>query len=123
MEVVVVFLWVKDHVSNVDSIVVQAKKFTVEFIASCRREARTRQISLSTQMEGSALTAHPEYVLFFLVYALAHHPKYPFSVEASSEAVSYEPFQRFLMSFQVYPFLCSDVSCFTSLLHGYASVF
>ncbi|CAN5950854.1 unnamed protein product [Sphagnum jensenii] len=52
----------------------EARRCLGDYIDVHRKEARK---SVTTQMEGTSITLHPEYLLTYLVHVLAHHPGFP----------------------------------------------
>ncbi|CAM6113881.1 unnamed protein product [Calypogeia fissa] len=79
-------------------IVTDGKRYLADFVDSSRREARSKQVSLSSQIEGTTITLHPEYVLTYLVHVLAHQPQFP-SAAATADTTAYEPAYKQLLSF------------------------
>ncbi|KAL3693850.1 hypothetical protein R1sor_007501 [Riccia sorocarpa] len=78
-------------------IVSDGKRFLAEFVETCRREARSRQVSLSGQIEGTTITYHPEYVLTYLIHVLAHEAQ--FGEDTATDISQYESVYRQLLSY------------------------
>ncbi|BBN05523.1 sister chromatid cohesion protein PDS5 [Marchantia polymorpha subsp. ruderalis] len=78
-------------------IVTDGKRFLADFVETCRREARSRQVSLSGQIEGTTITYHPEYVLTYLVHVLAHEALFP--ADSTTDVSQYELVYRQLLAF------------------------
>lgn len=55
--------------------IVEVRHYLVDFVETCRREAQLQQPY--AQSGGNSVAFFPEYVLAYLVHALAHHPEFP----------------------------------------------
>ena len=87
----------------------QARRCMAEFVDSNRREARK---AISGQVEGTAITLHPEYALIYLVHVLAHHPNYPIpSGDTPPDPAAYEPFYRWSLLWDLVIFIGYMLHC------------
>ncbi|KAL2634564.1 hypothetical protein R1flu_006043 [Riccia fluitans] len=78
-------------------IVTDGKRFLAEFVETCRREARSRHVSPSGQIEGTTITFHPEYVLTYLIHALAHETQ--IGGDTATDISQYETIYRQLLAY------------------------
>lgn len=65
-----------------------------DYIDVYRKEARK---SVTTQMEGTSITLHPEYLLTYLVHVLAHHPVFPVTSSEHAHPLADDYFFRELL--------------------------
>ncbi|KAJ9566892.1 hypothetical protein OSB04_002858 [Centaurea solstitialis] len=66
-----------------------------DIIQMCQ-QGKARQLSL--QSDGNSLVVHPEYILPYLIHALAHHPSCP-NIDECKEVKAYESIYRKLYLF------------------------
>ncbi|CAM6002717.1 unnamed protein product [Sphagnum balticum] len=72
----------------------EARRCLADYIDVHRKEARK---SVTTQMEGTSITLHPEYLLTYLVHVLAHHPRFPVTSSEHAHPLADDYFFRELL--------------------------
>lgn len=70
----------------------QVKNNLSDIIQMCQ-QGKARH--LSSQSDANAPTGYPEYILPYLVHALAHHPLFP-NIEECKDVKAFEPFYRYI---------------------------
>lgn len=65
----------------------EGKNNLLEIIQICR-QAKVRQLPM--QSDGNSTIAYPEYILVYLIHALAHHPSCP-SIDECKDVEAFEP--------------------------------
>eukprot|EP00249_Psilotum_nudum_P024915 c29322_g1_i2 orf=363-5285(-) len=84
---------------SMNGILPEVKQYMVDFVESCRRDARSRQYSVSGHSDVTFITHYPEYLLFFLVHILAHHAAFPSLNNGGLSKETVEPFYKQLLFF------------------------
>nr|GMD45653.1 sister chromatid cohesion protein PDS5 homolog A isoform X1 [Ipomoea batatas] len=85
------FLDMKPEQVNIEEV----KNNLSDIIQMCQ-QGKARH--LSSQSDANAPTGYPEYILPYLVHALAHHPLFP-NIEECKDVKAFEPFYRQLHLF------------------------
>ncbi|XP_077217250.1 sister chromatid cohesion protein PDS5 homolog A-like isoform X2 [Tasmannia lanceolata] len=83
----------------------EAKHNLIEVVQICR-QLKARQLSMPSDMNSHTPVAYPEYIVAYLVHALAHHSTFP-NIDECKEVQAFEPVYRQLH-------LCLSV-----LMHGH----
>ncbi|GLJ16335.1 hypothetical protein SUGI_0276270 [Cryptomeria japonica] len=79
-----------------DDDVIEVKQYLFDFVETYHQGVQLRQTYAHS--DGSLLTSCPEYVIAYLVHALAHHPKFP-SITGDLRAEAFESLYRQLHFF------------------------
>ncbi|KAI7749675.1 hypothetical protein M8C21_033736, partial [Ambrosia artemisiifolia] len=73
----------------------EEKRNLNDIIQMCK-QGKARQVSV--QSDGNFSVGHPEYILSYLIHALAHHPSFP-NIDECKDLKAYEPIYRRLYLF------------------------
>lgn len=94
----------------------QARRCLADYIDVHRKEARK---SVTTQMEGTSITLHPEYLLTYLVHVLAHHPGFPVTSSEHAHPLADDYFFRLVFLL----WECDNWDIFCGFPNGYCLIF